>query len=72
MNYIKLQLYSLSFDISANMFGPTTCNNEPNGTPELSPVAGNDDRIEGAATLSNRMHDDADEDDFFSKRRYLF
>lgn len=39
---------------------------------ELSPVAGNGDCIEGAASLSNRMHDEADEDDEFSKRRFLF
>ncbi|KAK4805022.1 hypothetical protein SAY86_004839 [Trapa natans] len=53
-------------------FGQTTCNVEPNGMPELSPVAGSEDCIEGAASLSNRMiHDEADEDEDFAKRRRM-
>ena len=39
-------------------------NIDPNGTPELSPVAANDDVVEGA------ILDEVDEDDPLSKRRY--
>lgn len=69
---VKLEVPSFSLDKPSNMFSQTTCNVEPSGTPEFSPIAGSEDCVEGATALSNRMHDDADEDDFFSKRRYLF
>lgn len=44
--------------------------NEPNSTPERSPVTGNDDSVEGTGSLSNRMAEEIDDDDPFSKRRY--
>lgn len=44
--------------------------NEPNGTPDQSPVTANDDGVEGTGLLSNRINDEGDDDDPFSKRRY--
>lgn len=43
---------------------------ERDSTPELSPIATNNDSPEGAGFLSNRNNDEADEDDPFSKRRF--
>ena len=43
---------------------------EPNGTPEPSHAA-NDSMAEGVGTtLPPRSHDEVDDDDIFSKRRY--
>ncbi|XP_031375614.1 probable WRKY transcription factor 20 isoform X1 [Punica granatum] len=58
-------------DKSSGTLGQTNGNIEPSGTPELSPLAANDDITEGAACLSNRMNDEADEDDLYSKRRRM-
>lgn len=44
--------------------------NEPNSTPELSPVRGNDGNVEGTVSLSTRILDEVDDDDLFTKRRY--
>lgn len=43
---------------------------EPNGTPDLSPVMANDDSLDGAGSTPNRINDDVEDDDLFSKRRY--
>lgn len=51
-------------DKSPGIIGQMAHNIDPNNTPELSPVAANDDVVEGAAL------DELDEDDPFSKRRY--
>ncbi|KAK4745784.1 hypothetical protein SAY87_012096 [Trapa incisa] len=56
-------------DKSSNMFSQSTCNVEPTETLELSPIAVNEDCIEVSASLSNKMHDDADDDDFCKRRR---
>lgn len=47
-----------------------TNTNEPNGTPDVSPIAAIDDVVEGTGLLSNRINDEGDDDDPFSKRRY--
>lgn len=52
------------------MYGQVSHSTDPNGTPDLSPVAGNDDNLEGALIVSNRAIDEVDDDDSFSKRRY--
>lgn len=44
--------------------------NESNGAAELSPIRTNDDGVEGTGLLSNRINDEGDDDDPFSKRRY--
>ncbi|OIW09488.1 hypothetical protein TanjilG_22237 [Lupinus angustifolius] len=44
---------------------------EPNSTSELSPVATNDDSPEVAGFVSNRINDEVDDDDPFSKRRKM-
>ncbi|XP_040988036.1 probable WRKY transcription factor 20 isoform X2 [Juglans microcarpa x Juglans regia] len=46
---------------------------DPNGTPDLSPVTANDDSLDGAGSLPNRINDDVDvdDDDLFSKRRKM-
>ncbi|KAK3423864.1 hypothetical protein EUGRSUZ_F00621 [Eucalyptus grandis] len=59
---------------TSTVYGETSYNVETDGTPELSPVAENDETIEGAASLSNRIQnevDDGDDDDPFLKRRRL-
>lgn len=43
---------------------------ERDSTPDLSPIATNDDSPEAAGFLSNRNIDEVDEDDPFSKRRF--
>jgi hypothetical protein len=52
------------------MFGQTSHTVEPNGTPDRSPVAVNDDILDGSGSTPNRIHDEVDDDDPFSKRRY--
>ncbi|KAF5479026.1 hypothetical protein F2P56_005537 [Juglans regia] len=44
---------------------------DPNGTPDLSPVTANDDSLDGAGSIPNRINDDVDDDDLFSKRRKM-
>ncbi|XP_004506677.1 probable WRKY transcription factor 20 isoform X2 [Cicer arietinum] len=44
---------------------------ERDSTPDLSPIATNDDSPEAAGFLSNRNIDEVDEDDPFSKRRKM-
>ncbi|KAF7815937.1 putative WRKY transcription factor 20 isoform X1 [Senna tora] len=55
----------------ANMYGHVSHTTEPNGAPDLSPVAANDDTLEGAGLASNRANDEVDDDDPFSKRRKM-
>lgn len=58
---------------SSTLCGETSYNVDPDVNPELSPVAENEETVEGAASLSNRIQievDDGDDDDPFSKRRY--
>lgn len=52
----------------SSMYGQVSHTGEPNGTPDLSPGAANDENGEGA--VLNRINDEFDEDDPFSKRRY--
>ena len=53
------------------MYGQVSHAAEPNSTPESSPVATNDDGLEGVAGfVSNRTNEEVDNDDPFSKRRY--
>jgi len=52
------------------MYGQLSHAAEPNSASEPSPVATNDDGLEGVGFASNRISDDADDDDPFSKRRY--
>ena len=52
------------------MYGQVSHAAEPNSTPESSPVATNDDGLEGAGFVSNRNNEEVDDDDPFSKRRY--
>lgn len=54
-------------DKSQNVYGQTSNTNDPNGTPDQSPIATNDDSGDASG---NRIHDDIDDDDPFSKRRY--
>lgn len=54
------------------MYGHVSHEAEPNSTPELSPVATNDDSQECAGFVSNRTNEEVDDDDPFSKRRYNF
>ncbi|KAM5585341.1 putative WRKY transcription factor 20 [Rosa sericea] len=58
-------------DKSSSMYGQMSCTNEPNSTPELSPVRGNDGSVEGTGSLSTRILDEVDDDDPFSKRRRM-
>lgn len=37
---------------------------------DLSPIIGNEDSVDITASISNNIHDELDEDDPFSKRRY--
>lgn len=57
-------------DKSSSIYGQMANTNEPNGTAELSPNLTNDDGVEGSGMLSNRINDEGDDDDPFSKRRY--
>ncbi|XP_054820105.1 probable WRKY transcription factor 20 isoform X2 [Prosopis cineraria] len=52
-----------------HMYGQVSHTTEPNGNPELSALAANDDGREGAGLASNRISDEVDDDDPFSKRR---
>ncbi|XP_068338494.1 probable WRKY transcription factor 20 [Pyrus communis] len=56
-------------DKPSGIYGQMSSNNEPSSTSELSPVTGNDDNVEGTGSLSNRLPDEVDDDDPFSKRR---
>ncbi|CAK8565733.1 unnamed protein product [Lathyrus sativus] len=58
-------------DKSFNNYGQMSHAAERDSTPELSPIATNNDSPEGAGFLSNRNNDEADEDDPFSKRRKM-
>ncbi|KAJ7960873.1 putative WRKY transcription factor [Quillaja saponaria] len=58
-------------DIASNINGQMSHATEPTGTPELSPVAANDDSVEGTGLVSNRTHDEVDDDNLFSKRRKM-
>ncbi|KAM4092245.1 hypothetical protein ACB094_06G024000 [Castanea mollissima] len=57
-------------DERSGMFGQTSHTVEPNSTPDRSPVAVNDDSLDGGS-MPNRIHDEADDDDPFSKRRKM-
>jgi len=52
------------------MYGQLSHAAEPNSASEPSHVATNGDGLEGVGFVSNRIGDDADDDDPFSKRRY--
>ncbi|CAB4277924.1 unnamed protein product [Prunus armeniaca] len=58
-------------DKPSSIYGQMSSTNEPNSTPERSPVTGNDDSVEGTGSLSNRMAEEIDDDDPFSKRRRM-
>ncbi|XP_061375366.1 probable WRKY transcription factor 20 isoform X2 [Gastrolobium bilobum] len=58
-------------DKGSNIYGQMSHTTEPNSTPELSPVATNDDSLEGTGLLSNQNNDEVDDDDLFSKRRKM-
>ncbi|KAF8026298.1 hypothetical protein BT93_F2940 [Corymbia citriodora subsp. variegata] len=55
----------------SNVYCQTSNITEPKSTTQLSLAAGNEDRVEGAASLSCRIRDEVDEDDPFSKRRRM-
>ncbi|XP_030931486.1 probable WRKY transcription factor 20 isoform X1 [Quercus lobata] len=57
-------------DERSGMFGQTSHTVEPTSTPDRSPVAVNDDCLDGGS-MPNRIHDEADDDDPFSKRRKM-
>ncbi|XP_050246618.1 probable WRKY transcription factor 20 isoform X3 [Quercus robur] len=57
-------------DERSGMFGQTSHTVEPTSTPDRSPVAVNDDSLDGGS-MPNRIHDEADDDDPFSKRRKM-
>ncbi|KAL4618770.1 hypothetical protein ACB092_06G034000 [Castanea dentata] len=57
-------------DERSGMFGQMSHTVEPNSTPDRSPVAVNDDSLDGGS-MPNRIHDEADDDDPFSKRRKM-
>ncbi|XP_028221436.1 probable WRKY transcription factor 20 isoform X2 [Glycine soja] len=58
-------------DKASTMYGQVSHAAEPNSTPESSPVATNDDGLEGAGFVSNRNNEEVDDDDPFSKRRKM-
>ncbi|XP_056163943.1 probable WRKY transcription factor 20 isoform X2 [Syzygium oleosum] len=58
-------------ETSSNVYCQTSNIIEPKSTTQLSLAAGNEDSVEGAASLSYRIHDEVDEDDPFSKRRRM-
>ncbi|XP_027343731.1 probable WRKY transcription factor 20 isoform X4 [Abrus precatorius] len=58
-------------DKGSNIFGQISHTAEPDRTLELSPVATNDDNLEGTGFLSSRNNDEIDDDDPFSKRRKM-
>ncbi|KAF4347202.1 hypothetical protein F8388_017911 [Cannabis sativa] len=55
-------------DDKSSIYGQGSNTNEPNGTPDQSPIATIDDIVEATG---NRISDDADDDDPFSKRRKM-
>jgi hypothetical protein len=64
-----LYLYDLIAEKSS-IYGQMSHTVEPSGTPDLSPVTANDDNLDAAGSMPNRIHDEVDDDDLFSKRRY--
>ncbi|KAL5548554.1 hypothetical protein UlMin_003785 [Ulmus minor] len=58
-------------DKPSNIYGHVPNNNEPNGTLDQSPVTGNDDSVEAKGYQLNRILDEVDDDDPFSKRRKM-
>ncbi|MED6205560.1 WRKY Transcription Factor [Stylosanthes scabra] len=58
-------------DRASGMYGRGCHAADPNGTPELSPRATNDDSPEGIGLASNRTNDEIDEDDPILKRRRM-
>lgn len=52
------------------MYGQLSHAAELNSASEPSTIATNDDGLEGVGFVSNRISDDNDDDDPFSKRRY--
>ncbi|XP_057441057.1 probable WRKY transcription factor 20 isoform X2 [Lotus japonicus] len=58
-------------DKASNVYGHVSHEAEPNSTPELSPVATNDDSQECAGFVSNRTNEEVDDDDPFPKRRKM-
>ncbi|KAJ7963689.1 putative WRKY transcription factor [Quillaja saponaria] len=58
-------------DKASNIYGQMSHTSEHIGTPELSPVAANDNSVEGVGLVSNRTPDEVDDDDLFSKRRKM-
>ncbi|XP_068484707.1 probable WRKY transcription factor 20 isoform X2 [Phaseolus vulgaris] len=60
-----------STDKAPSMYGQLSHAAEPNSASEPSHVATNGDGLEGVGFVSNRIGDDADDDDPFSKRRKM-
>nr|WGV38261.1 WRKY [Loropetalum chinense var. rubrum]WGV38262.1 WRKY [Loropetalum chinense var. rubrum] len=58
-------------DKSSGTYGHIAHNIESSGALELSPVTTNVDSIEGAGSQLNRINDEVDDDDPFSKRRKM-
>ncbi|MED6150581.1 WRKY Transcription Factor [Stylosanthes scabra] len=58
-------------DRASGMYGRGCHAADPNGTPELSPRATNDDSLEGTGLASNRTNDEVDDDDPILKRRRM-
>lgn len=56
-------------DNSSNTYRQIAYNIEANGSPELSPITTNVDSVEGSQM--NRINDEVDDDDPFSKRRRM-
>lgn len=61
----------LTGETSSNVYCQTSNIIEPKSTTQLYLAAGNEDSVEGTASLSYRIRDEVDEDDPFSKRRRL-
>ncbi|KAL1332760.1 hypothetical protein HN51_061548 [Arachis hypogaea] len=58
-------------DKVSNIYGQVSHVAEPGSTPELSPGAASVDSPEGAGLASNKINDELDDDDPFSKRRKM-
>ncbi|XP_062168923.1 probable WRKY transcription factor 20 isoform X2 [Alnus glutinosa] len=58
-------------DEKSSIYGQMSHTVEPSGTPDLSPVTANDDNLDAAGSMPNRIHDEVDDDDLFSKRRKM-
>lgn len=67
--FLFMAYFSFGIAERSGVFGQTSHTVEPNSTPDQSPVAVNDDSLDGGS-MPNRIHDEADDDDPFSKRRY--